>query len=59
LDFQQKDLMHSEKTEFSSSRVVNIEDLRRIARRRLPRVVFDHLNGGAESELTLRESARV
>jgi len=40
------------------SRVVNIEDLRRLARRRLPRVVFDYLDGGAESEITLRENTR-
>src|SRR5881398_3024128 len=35
-------------------RVLNIEDLRRIAKRRLPRVVFDYIDGGAEAELTLR-----
>ena len=34
--------------------VVNIEDLRRVAKRRLPRVVFDYIDGGAEAELTLR-----
>ena len=42
----------------SSPRVVNIEDLRRLAKRRLPRVVFDYLDGGAEAELTLRENCR-
>jgi isopentenyl diphosphate isomerase/L-lactate dehydrogenase-like FMN-dependent dehydrogenase len=42
----------------SSSRVVNIYDLRRIAERRLPRPVFDYLDGGAESERTLRENTR-
>jgi len=42
----------------SPFRVVNIEDLRRLARRRLPRVVFDYLDGGAESEITLRENTR-
>jgi L-lactate dehydrogenase (cytochrome) len=39
-------------------RVVNIEDLRRVAKRRLPRVVFDYIDGGAESEVTLRENCR-
>jgi len=39
--------------------VVNIEDLRRLARRRLPRMVFDYLDGGAEGEVTLRENCRV
>jgi L-lactate dehydrogenase (cytochrome) len=40
------------------SRAVNIEDLRRIAKRRVPRVVFDYLDGGAEGEVTLRENCR-
>src|SRR5881227_4348766 len=35
-------------------RVLNIENLRRIAKLRLPRVVFDYIDGGAEAELTLR-----
>jgi len=30
-----------------------------MARRRLPRVVFDYLDGGAEGEVTLRENCRV
>jgi isopentenyl diphosphate isomerase/L-lactate dehydrogenase-like FMN-dependent dehydrogenase len=38
--------------------VVNIEDLRRLAQQRLPRAVFDYLDGGAESELSLRENSR-
>lgn len=42
----------------SSSRVVNIEDLRRMARGRVPKSVFDYLDGGAESELTLSENCR-
>jgi hypothetical protein len=29
--------------------VVNIADLRELARRRLPRMVFDYLDGGAET----------
>src|SRR5262245_47234783 len=39
-------------------RVLNIEDLRRRAKRRLPRVVFDYIDGGAEKESTLRENCR-
>jgi L-lactate dehydrogenase (cytochrome) len=39
-------------------RVVNIEDLRRLAQRRLPRSVFDYLDGGADDESTLRENPR-
>jgi len=42
----------------SSSKVVNIEDLRRMARERVPKSVFDYLDGGAESELTLSENCR-
>jgi L-lactate dehydrogenase (cytochrome) len=38
--------------------VVNIEDLRRMARSRLPRSVFDYLDGGAEAELTLEANCR-
>ena len=39
-------------------RIVNIEDLRQAARRRLPRVVFDYIDGGADAEVTLRENCR-
>ncbi len=39
-------------------RAVNIGDLRRLAERRLPRVVFDYIDGGAESERTLRENCQ-
>jgi L-lactate dehydrogenase (cytochrome) len=41
-----------------SPKVVNIQDFRPLARRRLPRVVFDYLDGGAEDEITLRENRR-
>jgi isopentenyl diphosphate isomerase/L-lactate dehydrogenase-like FMN-dependent dehydrogenase len=34
--------------------IVNIDDLRAAARRRLPRSVFDFIDGGAEDEVTLR-----
>src|SRR6266542_5042746 len=40
-----------------SPRAINIEDLRRAAKRRLPRVVFDYIDGGAEDEWTLRENS--
>jgi isopentenyl diphosphate isomerase/L-lactate dehydrogenase-like FMN-dependent dehydrogenase len=41
-----------------SSDVVNIMDLRRLAHKRLPKSVFDYLDGGAEAELTLAENCR-
>ena len=34
----------------------SIEDLRRIAKKRLPQAVFDFFDGGAEDEVTLREN---
>lgn len=39
--------------------VVSIEDLRRRARRRLPRMVFDYIDGGAEDERTSRQNVQV
>jgi L-lactate dehydrogenase (cytochrome) len=42
-----------------SSRVLNIADLRLLAKRRLPRAAFDYIDGGAEAEVTLRENCRV
>jgi L-lactate dehydrogenase (cytochrome) len=42
----------------SPSQVVNIADLRRLAQRRVPKAVFDYLDGGAENEITLGENCR-
>jgi isopentenyl diphosphate isomerase/L-lactate dehydrogenase-like FMN-dependent dehydrogenase len=42
----------------ASPHVVSVEDFRPLARRRLPRAVFDYLDGGAEGEVTLRENCR-
>jgi L-lactate dehydrogenase (cytochrome) len=39
--------------------VVCIEDFRPLARQRVPKSVFDYLDGGAEGEVTLRENCRV
>jgi L-lactate dehydrogenase (cytochrome) len=39
--------------------IVNIADLRAAAKRRLPQVVFDYIDGGADAEITLRENSRV
>jgi (S)-mandelate dehydrogenase len=38
------------------SDAVNIEDLRGLAKSRLPRAIFDFFDGGAEDEVTLREN---
>lgn len=40
------------------SKAVTIADLRLMAQRRLPRMVFDYIDGGAEREWTLRENMR-
>jgi len=42
----------------SFPRVINIHDFRRLARRRLPAVVFAYIDGGAEDEITLRDNSR-
>ncbi|MGZ7080391.1 MAG: alpha-hydroxy acid oxidase, partial [Thermoanaerobaculia bacterium] len=42
-----------------AARVVNIADLREVAKKRLPRVVFDYIDGGADAEWTMRENSRV
>jgi len=43
----------------ASPHVVNIKDLRLLARRRCPDAVFDYLDGAADDEVTLRDSERV
>src|SRR5216684_1830149 len=43
----------------ASPHVVCIDDFRPLARRRLPRPVFDYLDGGADGEVTLRENCRI
>jgi len=42
-----------------SPHVVCVADLRPAAQRRVPKAVFDYLDGGAEGEVTLRENCRV
>ena len=38
-------------------RSVSVADMRRIARQRVPRGVFDYVDGGAEDERTLRANS--
>jgi L-lactate dehydrogenase (cytochrome) len=42
----------------SANRIHNVADARRLARRSLPRVVFDYVDGAAEDELTMVENER-
>lgn len=37
-------------------KAANVDDLRKLAKRRLPIGVFDYIDGGAEDEITLREN---
>src|SRR4029079_14378710 len=37
-------------------KIANIADLRRLAWQRLPRVLFDYIDGGAQDEVTLRSN---
>ncbi|MBV9718194.1 MAG: alpha-hydroxy-acid oxidizing protein [Candidatus Eremiobacteraeota bacterium] len=41
----------------SGVNAVNVADLRRLAKRRLPRVVFDYIDGGADGETTLHANS--
>jgi L-lactate dehydrogenase (cytochrome) len=46
--------VETDRVERRLARAASVADLRRIARRRLPRGVFDYIDGGAEDERTLR-----
>ncbi|MFY9562282.1 MAG: alpha-hydroxy acid oxidase [Terriglobales bacterium] len=50
--------MNRETRRVASPHVVSIEDFRPLAQRRVPRAVFDYLDGGAEGEVTLQENCR-
>jgi len=39
-------------------KVVNIANLRELARRRVPGIVFDYLDGGSDAEVTMQENRR-
>ncbi len=40
----------------SSPRLFSYDDFRRLARRRLPRMIYDFVEGGADGEVTLRDN---
>ena len=40
------------------AKVLNYEDARRLAKRTLPRAVFDYVDGGSEDEVTLRRNTQ-
>lgn len=49
-------MSHSDYLPTSVARARNIADLRRLARVRLPRMVFDYIDGGADDEVSLARS---
>lgn len=53
LQFKPISLNHNERV---LARAYSIEDLRRAAKRALPRSVFDYVEGGSDEEITLREN---
>jgi isopentenyl diphosphate isomerase/L-lactate dehydrogenase-like FMN-dependent dehydrogenase len=42
----------------AAPRVASVEDLRTLAKRRLPRAIFEYVDGGADAEVTLRDNRR-
>ncbi|MDE3202475.1 MAG: alpha-hydroxy-acid oxidizing protein [Acidobacteriota bacterium] len=54
-----KPITRSERRRVAFPKVLNVSDLRQIAERRIPRVVFDYLDGGADAEVTLESACRV
>jgi isopentenyl diphosphate isomerase/L-lactate dehydrogenase-like FMN-dependent dehydrogenase len=46
--------MSNRSLSIGSPRLASIDDLRLLAQRRLPRIVFDYIDGGAEGEITLK-----
>jgi isopentenyl diphosphate isomerase/L-lactate dehydrogenase-like FMN-dependent dehydrogenase len=51
-------MMSRFKRKIVSPETVSVEDIRRLARQRVPKVVFDYIDGGADAEVTLRENSR-
>ena len=51
-------IRRSERRAVAFPKVLNVADLRKIAERRIPQVVFDYLDGGADGEVTLSEGCR-
>ena len=39
-----------------STKPVNVEDYRILAQRRLPKIIFDYLEGGADDEIVMKHN---
>jgi len=57
-NFNQRMTVAATSRALASPRVVSIADFRPMANERLPRAVFDYLDGGADAEITLGENCR-
>ena len=42
-----------------STKPVNVEDYRILAQRRLPKIIFDYLEGGADDEIGMKHNREV
>src|SRR5260370_7515521 len=42
-----------------STKPVNVEDYRTLAQRRLPKIIFDYLEGGADDEIGMKHNREV
>ena len=42
-----------------STKPVNVEDYRILAQRRLPKIIFDYLEGGADDEIGMKHNRKV
>jgi isopentenyl diphosphate isomerase/L-lactate dehydrogenase-like FMN-dependent dehydrogenase len=58
-DEGQRQVLDEHGAERALKAAITIEDFRVAARRRLPRVVFDYIDGGSGAEITMRENCRV
>jgi isopentenyl diphosphate isomerase/L-lactate dehydrogenase-like FMN-dependent dehydrogenase len=50
--------MTRDESRVASPRVVNVDDLRSLARKRVPKAIFEYVDGGAEGEVTMRNNCR-
>src|SRR5229473_71949 len=52
-------LLHRERITMNVNRAINIDDLRKMAKRRLPRIAYDFIEGGVEDELGIARNEAV
>lgn len=52
-------MQHERSRAMASSQPFDVEDYRRLARKRLPKIIFDYLEGGADDEVGLKHNRAV